>query len=133
MGEKRDPHVFQRGWEVYARGESLSRTFFLRRDALQSPVWEPPVDVYASGRDVFVLVALPGVEAARIQVRLGPGELIVAGERSRPTSCQGLEVRQLEIPYGRFERRVALSLVRPKLERRELADGCLLLLIVEQV
>ncbi len=130
MSDKRDPYAFQRGFEMLARGETLSRTFFLRRDALQRPVWEPPVDVYEKPGELFVLVALPGVDPERVQILVEGSELIVTGERSRPAVCQGLEVRQLEIPYGRFERRVALRAGRHELERREFVDGCLLLLLL---
>ena len=130
MSDKRDPYAFQRGFEMLARGEILSRTFFLRRDALQRPVWEPPVDVYEKPGELFVLVALPGVDPARVQVAVEGSELIVTGDRSRPEVCVGLEVRQLEIPYGRFERRVALRAGRHELARREFVDGCLLLLLL---
>ncbi len=129
MAEKHDPYAFQRGFEMLARGEHLSRTFFLRRDALERPVWEPPVDVYESQGQLFVLVALPGVESTRVEVHVRGNELIVTGERSRPAVCKNLEVRQLEIPYGRFERRVALRPGLYEVERREFVDGCLLLLL----
>jgi HSP20 family molecular chaperone IbpA len=38
---------------------------------------------------------------------------------------------RLEIPYGRFERRIALSFNRLRLAERELVNGCLVLTFVK--
>jgi len=37
----------------------------------------------------------------------------------------------LEIPYGSFERRIALQLNRLRLDQRELVNGCLVLTFVK--
>jgi HSP20 family molecular chaperone IbpA len=86
------------------------------------PSWEPPADVFESEQEVDVLVALPGVARERIEVRLSPGLLVVVGERDMPPS--GAAIRRLEIPYGRFERRIPLPGVRLELVRQTLSRGC---------
>ena len=46
---------------MLARAERLNRELFRPRGLLaRLPVWEPPVDVLETEREVLVLVALPG-------------------------------------------------------------------------
>jgi HSP20 family molecular chaperone IbpA len=55
------------------------------------------------------------------------GTLIIRGERPLPFSGRPLTVRQLEIPYGAFERRIPLPAGRFDAAAPELNHGCLLL------
>ena len=55
------------------------------------------------------------------------GVLIVSGERPMPGRAQGTVIHRLEIPYGRFERRIELPPGRFDVVQRELIDGCLTL------
>src|ERR1051325_8340894 len=80
-GDMRDCAVerdFPRDWmwseacEMLARAERMHREFFrpVRSPALAPasvPTWEPPVDVLETGREVLVLVALPGVDPDRVE------------------------------------------------------------------
>lgn len=54
-----------------------------------------------------VLVELPGVEPASIQVVAADRVLVVAGERCRP-QLSG-RYQQMELEYGPFQRRISLS------------------------
>jgi HSP20 family protein len=47
--------------------------------------------------------------------------------RHRPAIAGGAAIQRLEIPYGRFERRIHLSSARMQLGRSELTSGCLIL------
>jgi HSP20 family molecular chaperone IbpA len=120
--------------DMLDQAERLQRQFFrLAADADRSrPRWEPPVDVYAGTEQVLVEVALPGVPAERMEVVLGPGELVIRGERRLPQRPAGTELQRLEIPYGRFERRLALGPGDWDLIGRQLADGCLQLLLARR-
>lgn len=71
--------------------------------------FRPPVDVYRSERsgEQTVVVELPGVDPARIQILVDDQTLIVAGERRRPRST-GRIYEQIELDYGRFQRQIAL-------------------------
>lgn len=119
--------------EMLDRAERLQRQFFRLAATDQSqPRWEPPVDVYAGTEQVLVEVALPGVPADRIELVLGPGELVIRGERQVPRRPAGTKLHRLEIPYGRFERRLALGPGEWTLIDRRLADGCLQLLLARR-
>jgi HSP20 family molecular chaperone IbpA len=54
-----------------------------------------------------VLVELPGVDPEHVKLVAAPRVLIVAGERRRPQD-RG-QYQQMEIEYGPFQRKVALS------------------------
>jgi HSP20 family protein len=70
---------------------------------------------------------MPGVAADRVEVRHEGSALIVRGERPLPFSGGPLVVRNLEIPYGAFERRIPLPAGRFEASAPELSQGCLLL------
>ncbi|MEP6679689.1 MAG: Hsp20/alpha crystallin family protein, partial [Betaproteobacteria bacterium] len=78
-------------------------------------------------REIVVVVAIAGVAAERVQVLHERGHLIVRGERPLPFGGHRLSVRQLEIPYGAFERRIPLPNGNFEVGRPELTHGCLLL------
>ena len=71
-----------------------------------------------------MIVALPGVAPEQIQVVAGDGTLSVVGERAMPAAGRAM-LQRLEIPYGRFERRLDLPGGHYEIEQRELMHGCL--------
>ena len=89
--------------------------------------WEPPVDVFEDEREIVIVVAMPGVSADRVHVLHERGSLVVRGERPLPFTGMRLAVRQLEIPYGSFERRIPLPQGHFEVGRPELTHGCLVL------
>jgi HSP20 family protein len=110
------------------RAERLQRQFFqLEWSEGRRPAWQPPIDLFETERELQILVALPGVEPAQVQVVIDGGSLIVVGERQVPLHARGAAIHRIEIPFGRFERRIELPHGRYELDRRELADGCLFL------
>jgi HSP20 family molecular chaperone IbpA len=74
-----------------------------------------------------ILIALPGVVPAQVQITVHAGILTVAGERPMPAEFRAADIHRLEIPYGRFERRIELPPGRFEFDRQELINGCLLL------
>ena len=112
--------------ELLGQAERLQRQVF-RLDVAAPAAWEPPVDVFADERELVIVVAMPGVPAERVQVLQEDGVLVVRGTRALPLGHTGLRVRQLEIPYGAFERRLVLPPGRFELPAPQLADGCLTL------
>lgn len=125
MTSSNDPWTWHATWELYLHAERLSRPFALRRADQARPVWEPPIDVFESQEGYHVVVALPGVDAGDVEVGLSGQALVVVGQRTRPRACAHLKVRRLEIPHGRFERRIELPPGRYRLASREMVDGCL--------
>jgi HSP20 family molecular chaperone IbpA len=90
------------------------------------PAWEPPVDMLETEREVLVLVALPGVDVDRVEAAIEGSELVVAGTRVLPPELHTAIIHRLELPQGRFERRVRLPPGRYSGVRRAAASGCLL-------
>jgi HSP20 family molecular chaperone IbpA len=122
--------------DMLDQAERLQRQFFRLAgpptDRQPPPRWEPPVDVFASTNQALIEVALPGVPADRMELILGPGELLIRGERTLPSRPAGTTLQRLEIPYGRFERRLALGPGQWDLVDQRLADGCLQLLLARR-
>jgi len=110
---------------VIERAERLHQRFFELAGATTQPCWEPPVDMVETETALFIEIALPGVDPKRIEARFEQGLLILAAERDLPLPAEPAVIRRLELPYGRFERRVALPSGRYELEGRQLVNGCL--------
>lgn len=124
--------MWSQACEMLARAERMHRQFFQPvRSASRQPAWEPPADVLESDRDVLVVVALPGVKPEAIEVVIDGGDLIVAGNRTLPAELASAVIHRLELPQGRFERRLALPGGRYSDIRRKFADGCLLVLLTK--
>ncbi len=112
--------------ELLDRAERLQRQFFHPVRASTRGGWEPPVDVFESEHALWVIVALPGVAAEDVQLIIDGNELIVTGQRALPREARGAAIHRLELPAGRFERRIALQ-GRFDLVERQLENGCLTL------
>ena len=113
--------------ELLQDAERLQRQFFQIGAVRGAPCWEPPVDLYENGNELRLLVALPGVTPPQVEVLFAPSLIVVRGERSLPANSRGAAIHRLEIPYGRFERRVALPAGAFELIDQRLELGCLVL------
>ncbi len=110
------------------QAERMHRQFFrLASTTASHALWEPPADVFEDEQEVVIVVALPGVAAERLEIAAEPGAIRVRAERPLPFAGTRCAVRQLEIPYGWFERRVALPAGRFEIASHELTHGCLVL------
>ena len=123
--------IWSEACALIERAEHLHRQFF-RPSRLADVYWEPPVDMLEDEHNLFVIAALPGVRREDVDVYIESDLLVVRGFRRMPSIGPRATVRRLELPYGRFERRIALSGAPFRLQRWELADGCLTLSIVKQ-
>ena len=112
--------------DLIEQAERMHRQFFrLSASARPEATWEPPADVFEDEREVAIVVALPGVAPDRVEVQHFPGTLVVRAERPPPFGASPRAIRRLEIPYGYFERRVALPPGRLEAIAHELDRGCL--------
>jgi HSP20 family protein len=111
--------------DALARAEQLHRAFF----RLGRISWEPPVDIFETAEELWILAALPGVDRRHVESFVADGILTIAGRRPGPPPQHRATIHRLEIPQGRFERRIALPPGRFELVRHELADGCLTLIL----
>jgi HSP20 family protein len=120
--------MWNRACEMIDRAEQLHRQFF---HPVAAPVhdisWEPPVDIAATETELLITVALPGVDRDAVKVTVDDEGVSVVGFRSPNAIPRGSLVHRLEIPYGKFERRIAFPAARLRLGQSELANGCLLL------
>jgi HSP20 family molecular chaperone IbpA len=125
---------YSRNWmwseacDMLARAEQLHREFFRPQAvAARLPVWEPPVDVLETEGEVLVFVALPGVNVDRAEVAIEGDSLVIVGVRTLPPELRTAVIHRLELPQGRFERRIRLPAGRYSGVRRTALDGCLVI------
>lgn len=111
--------------ELIQTADRLQRQFFRIGQPSESPNWEPPVDMYVNDRELGLLIALPGVAPERFEVTLEQQAIVVRGERSFGASIGPGAILQMEIPYGRFERRILLPFGGFRLNEMLLENGCL--------
>ena len=113
------------------QADRLHRQFF-RPAAAEAPAWEPPVDIVETADALWVHVALPGAAADSVAVKLEPGAVSISAHRPFPLGSAenecGARIHALEIPYGRFERRIGLPTQALALTGRRAQDGGLTLI-----
>jgi HSP20 family protein len=98
--------------ETLARAERLHQQFLKLRPwaGAEEPCWEPPIDVLETDREVLILIALPGVDPDEVEAMIDQGALVVSGRRVLPVELRNARIHRLELPQGRFERRIPLPL-----------------------
>ena len=125
--------MWEEALQALERAERQQRRFYgLAGRRAQLPVWEPPADVFESDTEVLVLVALPGVDPEAVSVQVTAAGLLVSAERILPHVLESMHVRRLEIPYGRFERRIELAGGRYAVAERRMREGCLSVRLVKE-
>ncbi len=114
--------------DMLARAERMHRELF-RPSGMQARQlsWEPPVDVLETDLEVLALVALPGVNPDNVEAVIEDGELVIAGTRTYPPALRTAVIHRLELPQGRFYRRLRLPAGRYSGVRRAVVDGCLVI------
>lgn len=103
---------------------------FCRPAMARAPAWEPPVDIIETAETIQVHVALPGASVDSVLVEMEAGAITVSARRSFPLESSAplpARVHALEIPYGRFARRIGLPTQALTLTGKNLQDGCLTL------
>jgi HSP20 family molecular chaperone IbpA len=126
----RDPtlSIWSDALDLLERADRLHRQFFqVEQHRDRAPTWEPPIDMLETERMLLIIVALPGVAPDQLVVAIEGGALVVRGRRAMPALRETAAIRRLEIPHGRFERRIVLPEGQFQLEKRQLQDGCLIL------
>jgi HSP20 family protein len=115
------------------RAEHLHRQFFQPAISTVPQVnWEPPVDIFDTGGELWIIAALPGVEPKDLSVSIDSNVLVVAGLRPLPEAMRGAAIHRLELPHGRFERRILLPNARFEVARSKLVNGCLYLSLIRR-
>jgi HSP20 family protein len=119
--------MWSEAFEVLARAERMHRQF-IQPSGSRSPVaWEPPVDILETERAVLVLVALPGVDFDEVKAVINQGDLLISGSRTYPDEMRTAIIHRLELPQGRFERRIRLPAGRYNAIHRSHSNGHMLI------
>lgn len=125
----RDPTLWMWGeaLDMLDRADRLHRQFFHPGAARHpSPRWEPPVDIFETAEELVIVVALPGVTEDQLEIEIEDAAIVVRGQRRLPAIACG-HIHRLELPYGRFERRIELPPGQLRLGGHSLEAGCLTL------
>ncbi len=97
------------------------------RRTARPAAWTPAVDVIETETAVLILVSIPGVDVDAVEAALEGDSVVVSGRRTLPPELQTAVIHRLELPMGRFERRIAIPPGRYDGVRRDTRDGCLLI------
>lgn len=87
--------------------------------------WRPELDIYEDGLGFMLCLAVPGVRRHDVEVIADGGVVAIRGEKTLPVPVDATTHR-IEMPRGRFERRVRLpATADPSRARTVLEDGLL--------
>ena len=111
--------------QMLDRADRLHREFF--KPVAPALAWEPPVDILETDDQVLVLVALPGVDPDQTEAAIEGGWLVIGGTRVLPPALRTATIHRLELPQGRFHRRVPLPPGRYSAVDHAAVDGCLVI------
>jgi hypothetical protein len=85
---------------MLARAEGLHRQFFQPGFAgTQAATWEPPVDIFETERELWIIAALPGVEPHDLAISI-EGRCSASRAAHLPAPARGAAIHRLEIPHG---------------------------------
>jgi HSP20 family molecular chaperone IbpA len=112
--------------ELLDRADRMQRGFVRYvGPSVDAAVWEPPVDIQETPEGLQFVFALPGVSPEHIEITLEPNALTVNAIRPARLGSAGSVVRRMEIPHGRFVRRIPLAGTRFRLGDSRSVNGCL--------
>ncbi len=96
-------HLFSQ-LQMLASGAGRAGQF----EAFHPGAWRPPIDIYEMPASILVVVELPGFTKQEIDVEVEGKVLTISGTRNKRIPDGAQHVHQMEIPYGRFVRRIEL-------------------------
>ncbi len=107
------------------RAEQLHRRYF--EPGGPAAYWQPPVDIFETEREFWIIAALPGVESDDLSLSIEGDLLRMTGQRRLPLAARAADIHRLEIPRGHFERSIRLPAQPLTLDHSELVNGCLII------
>jgi HSP20 family molecular chaperone IbpA len=111
--------------DMLTRAERLHRQFFEPHPGASGLAWEPPVDIIETANKVLIFAALPGVRPENVEAAIDGGCLVISGSRHLPPELATAAIHRLELPQGRFSRRVLLPPGQYSSVERTSIDGCI--------
>ncbi|MGC3981325.1 MAG: Hsp20/alpha crystallin family protein [Steroidobacteraceae bacterium] len=128
MTRQRQAWMWMQACEQISQAERLRQQFFNPGNAT---AWEPPIDLIQSGSHLHLSIALPGVASEHVSVQLDNDGLLIEAVRPRDLKLSNAAIHRLEIPYGRFARRVQLPAGTYELKEKFFRNGCLSLHLIK--
>ena len=105
--------------------EEVQRLKQLCEQVQAVPTWIPRADLFAARDGYLIRVEIPGVSRDQVKVLASTTECLVVGER-RPPQPDALTPMNVELAYGRFERRFPVPLdFRPERLTARWTEGLL--------
>jgi HSP20 family protein len=78
------------------------------RFTLSRQQWRPQIDIYETAEEIIIMAEVAGVPREEIQLEVSPGAVSLSGVRAGALPGDYGRYRLAEIPWGRFERHIAL-------------------------
>lgn len=75
---------------------------------LETSVWQPRLDIYEMDDAILIQIEAPGLHLEDLDLQWTPGQLLVAGVRSRPPLPGPARAALVEMNYGPFRRLIKL-------------------------
>src|SRR4051794_18002259 len=112
------------GWTWQQAFELLTRAGRIQHDlaaaalgaqglaAAGQPRWGPALNITETPAAIHVTAAIPGVAPEDVEVRIEGDAVVLSGRRALPRASDEGRPMLLEIPCGRFERRIHLPAER---------------------
>jgi len=107
------------------QADRLHRQFFLAHEPAS---WQPPVDIVENGGELCLQVALPGVSPDTLTVLSDADGISLSALRAFPCREAGAQLHRVEIPYGRFERRIEFPVHLYEFRSKSQSNGILTLI-----
>ncbi|MBM3977613.1 MAG: Hsp20/alpha crystallin family protein [Planctomycetes bacterium] len=120
-----DSWMWERARALLDQADRMHLQVFQRSGRRRRPAWVPPADVFETAREVWIVVALPGVAEARVEIAADGARVSISGERRVAASFRAASVKRMEIPLGRFERALELPVPCSAIARERLSAGLL--------
>jgi HSP20 family protein len=102
--EKHFEEIHEKANRIFEEMWGMSRPILI----MPEQVWKPALDIYETGDEVIVLVEIAGMKKEEINVTLDGNILTISGNRVEAFSANKTRLDQMEINYGRFQRKVKI-------------------------
>ncbi len=120
--------------EIERLRDEMNRVFNTTFGRLPMVEWHetgyPPVDVYATPEELFLVAEVPGLAAENIEITTTKDSVTIAGEFSLPKLPEQAEALRQERTYGKFTRSFRLPMpVDADQAEADIKDGLLIVRI----
>lgn len=117
--------MWERARALLDQADRFHMQVFQRGGRRRRPAWVPPADIFETAREIWLVVALPGVAEAEVEIASDGARVAISGERRVASTFRTASVRRMEIPLGRFERVLELPAPCASIARERLSAGLL--------